>query len=117
MIVIISGSRRIIQFDIGLAVRGSGFDVTEVVAGRERKGIDRLAEAWANAMKIPFQPFPADWDNLTHPDAKIITRGDGSQYDTNARPLALTHDSVGLRADQPPPRLPRQYRLDYRKPS
>lgn len=70
MRVIIAGSRTIMDYDIGLAVVRSGFEITEIVSGKNKwwhkelkryGGIDYLAELWAETQNIPVKPFPADW--------------------------------------------------------
>jgi hypothetical protein len=63
MKLIIAGSRNVypewqlidalaMQFDLG---------ITEVVSGGA-KGVDTAAERFAEAAKLPFKLFPADWD-------------------------------------------------------
>jgi hypothetical protein len=84
MKVIIAGSRHITSLDLTPIIAASGFQITEVVSGRERKGVDRLGEEWAEARGIHVKPFPPDWDDLSHPGAAIRTRADGTKYDANA---------------------------------
>lgn len=61
MKVIIAGSRTISDpLDIRLAVRASGFVITEVVSGSAR-GADRLGEYWAEENHVPVKSFLADW--------------------------------------------------------
>jgi YspA, cpYpsA-related SLOG family len=83
MKVIIAGSRSITKADIGAIVRASGFEITEVVCGKA-PGIDTLGEQWARANGIHVEPFPAIWDDLSHPDAVIRYRRDGTPYDAKA---------------------------------
>jgi lactate dehydrogenase-like 2-hydroxyacid dehydrogenase len=64
MKVIIAGSRDVT--DIGvveMAIRESGFEITEVVSGCCR-GVDKLGEKWANEHNIPVKRFPSDWHRL-----------------------------------------------------
>ena len=62
MKVIIAGSREGFEIaDVFVAMRDSGFCVTEVVSGTAR-GVDRLGESWANANQVPIKRFPANWD-------------------------------------------------------
>lgn len=71
MKVIIAGSRDIGNplhsvnplHVVALAVKESGFTVTEVVSGTAR-GIDQAGESWAIENGIPLKQFPADW--FTH---------------------------------------------------
>lgn len=70
------------------AIIASGFEIAQIVHGGAR-GADKLFEAWAKKNKIKIQPFPADWDDLTAPDAKIKERknpwnGEIEQYNANA---------------------------------
>lgn len=83
--VIIAGSRNI-KDDVNyveMSVAESGFNVTEVVSGCA-KGIDTLGVEWAEKCGIPVQPFPANWDDLSHPDALIKTTKWGQKYDARA---------------------------------
>lgn len=57
--------------------------ITEVIQG-EAPGADRLAKDWARSRGIPCQSFPAAWSDLSHPDAVIRTRPDGTKYDAKA---------------------------------
>lgn len=64
MKVIIAGSRdlEIHTFDIGMAVKMSGFGRPwEVVSGRCLTGIDAAGERWAREVDINVIEFPADW--------------------------------------------------------
>lgn len=83
MKVIIAGSRGInnISF-VKISVKESGFDITEIVSGTAR-GIDLLGEEFAKNNKINIKRFPADWHDLTFPDAVIKTNPYG-KYDAKA---------------------------------
>lgn len=71
MKVIIAGGRDITNPDlVELAVRQSGFSITEVVSGRA-PGVDTLGERWARMNKIPITPFPADWKKYGKPAGPI----------------------------------------------
>lgn len=48
---------------VDLAIRESGFDISEVVCGGAR-GVDKLGRAWANYYGVAVREFPADWNNL-----------------------------------------------------
>jgi len=62
------------------------FHIEEVVSGGAT-GADECGEAWAKLRGIPLHPpFKPDWNDLSHPDAVIRTRSDGSKYDANAGP-------------------------------
>ncbi len=60
--------------------------VSMVIHGGAR-GADSLAGDWANANKIKVWKFPADWNDLTHPDAVLKQHQDGSWYNANAGPI------------------------------
>jgi len=47
--------------DVLIAVKQSGFDITEVVSGKA-KGADTLGEKYAKLTRKPIKEFPADWD-------------------------------------------------------
>lgn len=47
-------------------------------------GADKLAGEWAECFGVPFREFPANWTDLSHPDAVIRTRPDGTKYDVKA---------------------------------
>lgn len=51
-------------------------------------GADALASQWAVARRIKaISSFPADWDDLSHPDALVRTRRDGTKYNAAAGPI------------------------------
>lgn len=48
-------------------------------------GADTFGLHWANDRDVPFpEAYPADWGDLSHPDAVIKTRRNGHQYDAMA---------------------------------
>jgi hypothetical protein len=47
-------------------------------------GADSLGKLWAATVGAEVLPFPAAWTDLSHPDAVIRTRRDGTQYDALA---------------------------------
>jgi hypothetical protein len=66
MKVIIAGSRSINDpKTVAEAVKESGFEITEVVSGACKKGVDALGEKWAFLNGILVKRMPADWDNKT----------------------------------------------------
>ena len=84
MKVIIAGSRKGITLaDVYAAVEESGFEITEVISGCA-PGADTLGEQWAKENKIPVKSMPADWDDLSHPDAVIKVNERGKEYDARA---------------------------------
>jgi len=81
---IIAGSRSITDYSlICAAIKESKFPINEVVCG-EANGPDKLGKLWAENCKIPVKSFPADWNNLSHPDAVIKTNSRGQKYDALA---------------------------------
>ena len=48
------------------------------------KGVDLLGEQWAQTNNIPIHREPADWKNLTVPNARIKTNSYGEKYNANA---------------------------------
>lgn len=48
------------------------------------KGWDQFCEEWATAHNIEIDPYAVDWEDLSHPQARIIIRADGSKYDAGA---------------------------------
>lgn len=75
-------------------------EITEVVSGCA-PGADKCGELWAKANNIPVKPFPANWNDLSQPDARIKTRPDGSRYDAEEgrrrnRRMAQYADAVAL---------------------
>jgi hypothetical protein len=64
MRVIIAGSRWIEDRGVfEAAIAGSGFPITEVITSNSR-GIDRLAETWANERGLPLRIFPVEWNRF-----------------------------------------------------
>ncbi len=61
-----------------------------VIAGRhpgeEANGADYWAESWSFMQRVPFYGIPARWHDLSHPDAVIRKRADGTAYDAKAGP-------------------------------
>jgi hypothetical protein len=58
--------------------------LTELIHGDCPTGADALGKEWAIERGIGQRKMPADWDDLSQPDARIKTRADGKQYDANA---------------------------------
>jgi hypothetical protein len=60
--VIIAGNRDINDYNyVILAIKKSGFDISEVVSGCA-PGVDSLGERWARENNIPVKRFPAEWE-------------------------------------------------------
>lgn len=55
-----------------------------LVHGACGTGADDLADEWAANSCIAIDDYPADWTDLSHPDAVIRTRRDGTKYDALA---------------------------------
>lgn len=62
MKVIIAGSRTITDYkEVELAIKESGFDITEIISGCA-KGVDTLGEIFAINNNIKLTKFPAYWE-------------------------------------------------------
>lgn len=97
MIVIICGGRHFTDRDflfaemdalhalrpISLVIEG-GQRTWSKLLGRNVGGADLFAAEWAAARKVPRKRVPADWSDLSHPDAVIRTNRRGEQYDAKA---------------------------------
>ena len=84
MKTIIAGSRNIKSINmIYEAIKQSCYDITEIVSGTA-KGVDKLGEQYAHENNIPVARFPADWSDLSHPDAIIRTNRNNYEYDARA---------------------------------
>ena len=57
-----------------------------VIHGDCETGADALADAWAITRWADPDRYPADWTDLSHPDAVIRKRADGTRYDAKAGP-------------------------------
>lgn len=66
------------------AISESGYNITGVVHGDCWTGVDRLADQWARDHLITPKPVPADWNDLSHPDAVIRINKRGQKYDAKA---------------------------------
>lgn len=63
--VIIAGSRTIKDYAwLCDAIAKSCLEITQVVSGREKNGVDQLGERWAKNHNIPVAVFPANWDEF-----------------------------------------------------
>lgn len=58
--------------------------IPSVVIHGAASGADTMAGEWARRLAVDLVPFPAKWTDLSHPDAVIRTRRDGSCYDALA---------------------------------
>lgn len=52
----------------------------------EADGLDKRAKAWARQRGVPVLPFPAPWDDITHPKAVVRYTRSGKPFDANAGP-------------------------------
>lgn len=99
MKLIIAGSRTIKDWQtIFKILDAMTIKPTEVVSGGAA-GVDMIGEMWAAANKVPIKRFPADWNNLTTPDAIPRPRKDGSFYNKRAgydRNIEMAKYATGL---------------------
>src|SRR5688572_25033460 len=54
--------------------------ITRIVHGAGGN-VDMSADAWAKSRKVEVKPYPADWTDISRPDAVIRIRRDGAKYD------------------------------------
>ena len=88
MRIVVTGGRDFDRMDIVDAALGAvhrKHGITLLIEG-DALGADRLCRNWAKERGIHFKSFPADWTDLSHPDAIIKTRRDGKKYDAMAGP-------------------------------
>jgi hypothetical protein len=82
-ILCINGSRECTDYKFLLAALSkfniNPEDIKEIVSGKCRGG-DELGELWAKQNKIKIKEFPALWDDLTVPNAKIKQNKFGKDY-------------------------------------
>ncbi len=65
MRTIIAGSRSVTKYaDVERAVNACGWNVTLVLSGKA-PGADTLGESWALLNCVPWEEYPAAWDDLT----------------------------------------------------
>jgi hypothetical protein len=57
-----------------------------VIVHGNSEGIDEAFASACSVLGIVSEPHPAAWDDLSQPDARIMTRFDGSKYDAQAGP-------------------------------
>lgn len=82
---IIAGSRSIKDYELlEQAIEESGFDITTVISGNAYYGVDKLGEQWAVNNGVTLELYPADWKDLSHPDAVIVNSKWGQPYDAVA---------------------------------
>lgn len=85
--LIIAGSRTITNYEkvkpiIDKIVKDNKIKVSEVFSGKAA-GMDKLGEQWADELKIPIKPFPANWKNLKAKGA-VVKDGPYGQYNAKA---------------------------------
>ncbi len=88
MKVIIAGSRTILDYQLVSAVISNtlskhNIQITEVVSGCAG-GVDSLGEQWAHENDVKITPFPAEWDNITVPNALVRTNKYDKEYNARA---------------------------------
>lgn len=89
MKVIVAGSRSIKNYSlvsqiISDILTTNKLQVTEIISGKAKEGVDPLGERWANDHGIPVKPFPAKWDDLSAPGAVIRINKFGKPYNVRA---------------------------------
>ncbi len=90
MRVIIAGCRKGVTYEhVAAAMAQCGWLPSEVVTGKAN-GADAHGETWAKKNLVPIKEFPADWKDLSHPDARIKV-GPYGKYDAYAG-IRRNHD-------------------------
>ena len=88
MKVIVAGSRRITDYKLVSSVITNtlakhNIQITEIVSGCAN-GVDSLGEQWALENGVKVEPFDANWDDITVPNALIRTNKWGKEYNARA---------------------------------
>jgi hypothetical protein len=84
MKTIIAGSRKGVHYsDVLIAIENCGWVIEQVVCG-EAAGADFFGKRWAESKNVSVIKFPAQWNDLSHPDAIIKTNSFGKKYDARA---------------------------------
>lgn len=88
MKVIVAGSRHITDYllvsqIISNTLSKYNISVTEIVSGCAA-GPDTLGEQWALENGVKVEPFEAEWDNISVPNARIKTNKWGKEYNAIA---------------------------------
>jgi len=88
MKVIIAGSRSIQDYELVSSIISNtlatySIPITQIVSGCA-DGVDVLGEQWALENDVPVEPFPAKWNDLDVPGAKIKTNRFGNKYNALA---------------------------------
>lgn len=101
MKVIVAGSRHITDYQLVSQIISNTIDkyniqVTEIVSGCAG-GVDSLGEQWALENGIKVEPMPAEWDDLTAPNALIKTNKWGKEY--NARAGYQRNEAMAIYGD------------------
>ncbi|ARQ95298.1 hypothetical protein [Bradyrhizobium phage BDU-MI-1] len=71
--------------------------ITCIIEG-EASGADRMAREWAEEHGVPVDRYPAKWDDIDRPGARVRKNKFGKLYDADAGPLRNT---IMLREGRP----------------
>lgn len=83
MIIAVVGSRDFKDLQLVASYVKSFDPGTKVISGGAR-GVDSIAIEAAKRAGLPWQEYKADWEDLSHKDAVIKERNDGTKYDAKA---------------------------------
>jgi len=88
MKVIVAGSRSITDYQlvsqiISNTISKYNIQITEIVSGCAG-GVDTLGEQWALENGVKVEPMPAEWDDITVPNALIRTNKWDKEYNARA---------------------------------
>jgi hypothetical protein len=70
--------------DLLLSTIHAGYGPITCIIHGAATGADTLAKEWALKNNIKEDAYPADWSNLTQPDAIVRVRRGGMKYDARA---------------------------------
>jgi hypothetical protein len=83
-------NRHVVVYDALTELQDERGPIDVIIAGRhpgeEPNGADYWAESWSFMQRVPFYGFPARWGDISHPDALVRRRSDGTLYDAKAGP-------------------------------
>ena len=99
MIVVIAGSRSITEYGaLRYAIQSSDLDISKVIHGGAR-GVDMMAERWAQENNVPFECFPAPWEDVEGKPGHLVRLTKGGRlyyilagYERNER-MAIAADA------------------------
>ena len=96
--VVVAGSRNYSDYEFFKKILYDLLDKfpdCELISGKAASGPDFMAIEFAKDIGLVCHEFPADWNNIGVPNARIKTNAKGRQYNANAG-----HDRNQIMADK-----------------